>query len=339
MDIVLVIFGVLCLYRLKFVRCNDNYISISQTQQINGIFVFLILMSHFVTYIDSSLSLHHFYMLFRYFLKQLVVTSFLFFSGYGMYESFKKKKQNYINKIPRRFFKLLFQFDMAVILFLILSISLGRDLNLKHIILSFLAWEGIGNSYWYIFVVLSLYVIMFLSFKISNYKSPFSLIIFTIGSIVLIFAFIHVHKTSNWYNTIMCFGAGMWFSYFREYFDKIINKNTIIYLSILFISCVIFLISHHYMFDSLLAYEIMGVFFCLIIVILSKKIVLRNPVLSFLGQHVFSIYILQRIPMIIGEKIGLNQNFSLYFFFVLVTTMFIAVYFDKIVGYLEKKIF
>ncbi|WP_168082344.1 acyltransferase family protein [Massilimicrobiota sp. SW1139] len=339
MDIILVIFGLLCLYNLKIVKCNDNYVSISQTQQINGIFVFLILMSHFVTYIDTASSLHNSYMIFRQFLKQLVVTTFLFFSGYGMYESLKKKKENYINKIPQRFLKLLFQFDMAVFLFLILAIILGKDLSFKHVLLSFLAWEGLGNSYWYIFVVLSLYVCMFLSFKITNHKSPLSIILFTICSVGLIYFFIRVGKTSNWYNTIMCFAAGMWFSYFRDKLDRIVDKNLLIYILMLAVSILIFFVSHYYMFDSLIAYEIMGIFFCLTIVLISKKVVFNNPILSFFGQHVFSIYILQRIPMIIGENIGMSQNFWVYFLFVFISTIFIAYYFDKIVGFLQAKIF
>ena len=339
MNIILIVFLLLCLIGLKFTKDNENYVSPLQTQQINGIFVFLILMSHFVTYIDISLPIHSFYLEFRYFLKQLVVVTFLFFSGYGMFESFKIKKEKYVQKIPKRFLKLLFQFDLAVLFFFILAIFLGKEMTFKHIILSFLAWEGFGNSYWYIFVVLSLYVFMYISFRIANNKIPLSLIIFSLSSILLIWILIYAGKTSNWYNTIMSFVAGMWFSYLKDKFDYFVNKNNYNYVLTLILFIFIFSISHAFMFKSLIAYEIMGIFFCLSIVTISKKVKMNNPVLKFLGHHIFSIYILQRIPMIIGEEIGFQQNFMVYFIFVLLTTIVLSCVFDQVVSKLEKIFF
>lgn len=91
MTIVFLGFIVLCLFQLKFCADNEDYMSREQTQRINAVFVFLILMSHFVTYVDLDHTYSEFYLYVRNFLKQLVVVTFLFFSGYGMFESFKKK--------------------------------------------------------------------------------------------------------------------------------------------------------------------------------------------------------------------------------------------------------
>lgn len=339
MTYILIIFACLCLYKMKFVTNNQYYLSIEQTQNINAIFVFLIFMSHFVTYIDIHAPYHELYLVVRQYLKQLVVVTFLFFSGYGMYESFKKKGMKYISTIPLRFVKLLFQFDVAVLLFLILSICINKNLSLQQIILSFLGWSSIGNSNWYIFIILCLYIIMYISFRIAKYRDIQSLLLFTCGSILLIFVMRYLGKTSNWYNTILCFSSGMWFSYFKDKYTIFIDKSTYNYIIVLVLLLISFFIAHHFMFKSLISYELMAILFCMIIVTLNKKIEIHNPILNFFGQHIFSIYILQRIPMIIGKKVGMNQNFILYFIFCFVITLIISYIFDLVVGYLENCIF
>ena len=48
----------------------------------------------------------------------LMVTMFLFYSGYGVFESIKKKKEKYINTIPkRRFLKTLINFAIFYIFY------------------------------------------------------------------------------------------------------------------------------------------------------------------------------------------------------------------------------
>lgn len=340
MTIILLIFCFISLYKIKFCADNIDYISRNQTQRINGFFVFLIFMSHFVTYIDTStIRFIGTYLDIRFFLKQLVVVTFLFFSGYGMFESFKGKGEKYIDTIPNRFLKLLLRFDVAVLLFLITNLIIGQEYSLKWIFLSFLGWNSIGNSNWYVFVVLGLYVIMYVVFKILKCKSFPSLVGFTVGSVLFIFVLMKAGKIDGWYNTILSFTAGMWFSYYRQKFELAFKQSKIFYICGLSIVFLFFMICHQYMFDSLLAYEFMGVFFCLSIVFLSKKIYSGNPVLLWLGNHTFSVYILQRIPMILGKQIGLDNYFVIYFVICLLVTIVISYFFDIFTYKLESYIF
>lgn len=338
MTIIFLVFCGICLYKMKYCDNNVDYLSRDQTQRINGIFVFLIFLSHLSSYLDKSAVTNTLYSDIRFFLSQLVVTTFLFYSGYGLFESFKIKGKEYIDKLPIRFFKLLLRFDVCVLLFLIVAICLNIPLTLNQILYSFVAWEGIGNSYWYVFVMLSLYFVLYISFLISNYKKLNSVVCFTIGALLLIVIFNGVGKDAAWYNTIFSFVAGVWLSYCKEWFEKIIEKKKNYIIGFILVLCC-FLFMHYFRFESLIAYELMGVFFCLLIVFLSHKIYNANPVLKFLGIHTFSIYMLQRIPMIIGEYIGLNNNLPLFFLFTLLVTLFIACSFDFIVNKLERKIF
>lgn len=76
---------------------------------------------------------------------------------------------------------------------------------------------------------------------------------------------------------------------------------------------------------------------------ISMFVILRNPILMWLGNHIFGIYLLQRIPMILGEYVGLtNGGLSvtvLYFFVTLIVTLILAVLFHKITNIMSIKIF
>ena len=72
---------------------------------------------------------------------------------------------------------------------------------------------------------------------------------------------------------------------------------------------------------------------------LTMKVSFRSKVLSWFGEHVFSIYILQRIPMILLSRSGLAaQNRYGFILGVLVITMFLALVFDYLVGKLDQQI-
>jgi len=85
---------------------------------------------------------------------QLVVCMFLFYSGYGIMESFKIK-ENYVNQLPKnRIFKTLFNFDFAVLIYMLLYVFFQhKEIGLKKVLLSFIGWESFGNSNWYIFSI------------------------------------------------------------------------------------------------------------------------------------------------------------------------------------------
>ncbi len=323
MTLILFVFVII---NLVFLRKSKDHLSRRETVAINGIFVFLIFLSHMTGYIDTSAPIHQGYLVVQKYMKQLVVATFLFFSGYGMYLSYQKKGQAYIQTIPKRGLNLLLQFDVCVLLFLLVQTILKKRYSIQKIILALIGWEGIGNSYWYVFVLLSLYALMYVSFTLDK-KHP--LIPMILGSMLLIFFYQYMGKTSNWYNTICCFPAGM---IYARYKDKVRPS----FLSFLLLLGV-FLISHQFMFKSLIFYGLMAISFCLIFCYLDRYISFQNPVTTFLGNHAFAIFMLQRIPMIIGKAIGLHTHFYLYFFFNLAVTLILAVAFGNFVATKQLK--
>ena len=77
----------------------------------------------------------------------------------------------------------------------------------------------------------------------------------------------------------------------------------------------------------------------LIVVLASMKIKIGNPALSMLGKHVFSVYILQRIPMTIFKRLGLVNNNLNYFILCFAVTLLMAIVFDALMKKLDAKVF
>ena len=151
-----------------------DYCNKSQSCCIKGFFILVVFSRHVWPYLaEKGYSFSAFGdQIFRYIdsrLGQLLVVMFLFYSGYGVMESIKKKGVGYVKMMPiRRIFVTLANFDIAVLLFMITDILLGIDYPLSEVILAFSGWKSIGNSNWYIFVILCCYMSTYLAYFISS---------------------------------------------------------------------------------------------------------------------------------------------------------------------------
>lgn len=277
----------------------EHALSISQTTCINGIFVIFVFLSHFCQYVDTS-SLPYFqpYLFLRSHLGQLIVAPFLFYSGYGIMEQIKKKGNEYVNDIPRkRVIRIWLHFALAVLLFLIVDALIGDYYSTNQIILSFFAWESIGNSNWYIFAILCMYIATYVGFKCSSQKKTSIILVGAFSCIYIVT--MHFFKDGSWwYDTVLCYPAGMVLSYEKEKLQRRIERYNV---SALFICVLVTPLLYRFQ-GNLIAYELLAILFCLDIVLICSYIRIENQVLLFLGKHTFEIYILQRIPMLLLQN-------------------------------------
>ena len=96
-------------------------------------------------------------------LGQLIVSSCLFYSGYGVFESIKNKGNEYIKGFPRkRILNTLLNFDVAVLAFAFMDILLNIKFTTTQFLLSLIAWDSIYNSNWYIFCILICYAFTYI---------------------------------------------------------------------------------------------------------------------------------------------------------------------------------
>lgn len=288
----------------KFVKSgefNSDYMSKDTTGAINGIFVLLVFMCHISGYMKLGGSSDTIWLDLKSWLGQLVVVTFLFYSGYGMMCSIMKKGTPYVKGIfRRRFLSLFAHFDIAV---------------------------------------LCLYLILIVSFLIFRKHHIPGLIAMTVLTCGLAFALIKVGKPAWYYNTLILFPLGMWYAYLKKYIDKFVMKNNYIYMLCITVAVAAFVVGHKYRSAGLPVYWAWASAFMLIVVLASMKIKIGNPALSMLGKHVFSVYILQRIPMTIFKRLGLVNNNLNYFILCFAVTLLMAIVFDALMKKLDAKVF
>lgn len=340
----------LILFNIKFAKPKEFFEDVTshkRTNAINGIFVVIIFLSHFgKCFTDFNVYDTAFYSLPIMF-TQLIVVSFLFFSGFGLMESVKKKGQSYVKSIAtKRFPKLLLEYASCVLLYVAVQACMGNYYSFGHILLSLIGWVGVGNAYWFIFATFVFYIFMFVSFSIfkdrKNYL--FSVLGTTILTIVYIIAMKYILPQDPWnYNTLLCLPAGQFLSLYK---DKIINwlkmkkggvlLATIVVLLAIFIPLYIYCWNNVY---DVYTFNILSVIFAFLFVTIGMKVCVYNKILDFLGKHTFWIFILQNLFFNIFSYVGLvGVSTYLYFFVCLASTILCAVLFRIAFSKLENLI-
>lgn len=333
---VLCIYGVTVYQKPEF--CKD-YLLRENTMSVRGIFVFMVIGQHFITYTELNGAYDTFYMHVGQFLGQNIVTIFLFYSGYGVYESIKKKGKDYIRRIPvKRVLLTLLHFDCAVLIFCIVDKLLGKQYPLKQTLLAFTGWTGIGNSNWYVFAVLFTYIFTWIAFSILH-KYPVAGIIATTLLTVVYIVIVHHYRPQEgwWYNTILCYVAGMWYSHLKGKIEKVLFSEkypNIYYLA--FLGSVIAVILGKPHIGRLPIYIIWTLCFSVMVVLLTMKISVHNKILNWFGTYTFEIYILQRIPMMILSNLGLRNRPYIFLICSVMCTIGIAWVFKKILTCMDK---
>lgn len=330
MTIVLITVFFLILWKSRI--CNngyDGYMSREQTQMINGIFIILVFLRHFNQYVQLNAVIEVPFLYLNKIFGQLIVTTFMFYSGYGVMTSIMKE-HNYVNSMPRRrIFKTMLLFDIAICLYAVMNLCLNIEMTWKQIILSFVGWEGVGNSTWYIFAILMMYSFTYVGFRISRNDLIKGLLIttFFIAGYILI---IRKFKDSQYYNTVFCYAFGLWYAIAKKKIDnKILHNNNwwIAWGG----AAIAFAICAYCRDVNLILNQFYYLLFVLVIVLLSMRVKLDSSTLLWCGQNLLGLYILQRIPMILCKEWKLTSNIYLSLFVCIVVTIVLAVAFRKYV--------
>ena len=262
---------------------------------------------------------------------------FLFYSCFGIYESKKKKGFNYSQTLLYKAIILFIKSQIIILIYLAENIFILKNrITLKRYILSIIFKTGLGNSFWFAFTIIIFYIYCYLSF---NFCKNFYLGLIIINFICLI----HIYLVYNFYfqhwiipvQTVLCFLFGFYYSLFHQYSDKVIMKNDIFYFAALSIS-----IYFYYEFThpfTIIIRSIRNLLFTVIVLLISMKVRLKNNFLYFLNSHSYSIYLLQRLIMIIvhKKKLLIKYNF-IRISFEFTSIFFIACLFDKYTLFIDK---
>ena len=316
------------------VEGNNNfyydYMELKNTNSIKGIFVWMIILSHYKSYYKQKKKY-----LYRIILKcfgQKMVSLFLFYSGFGIFESIKKKGNKYIKTLLNKAKILFIKSQIILLFFLLNNLFLDIKMTLKKYILSIIFKTTIGNSNWFAFTIICFYIYSYISFI--TFKHNFYILGIIILNIICAF---HIYFVYNFYypnrlytiDNTFCFIVGFYYSLLKNYLNKIIMKNDITY----FLSLSFLILIYYYFYitkKTILIHLFMNLFFSLIIVLISMKIRFNNEFLNLLNSHSFSIYLLQRIVMrFIYYKQYFKNNELIRFFFEFILIILISTIFDK----------
>ena len=323
---------ILLLWHSRPCRVNPDCLDRETTNAIKGFFIGTVFFRHFVSYMDKPGVWHPVDSWFA----QLIVVMFLFYSGYGMMVQFENRGNAYIRTIPaKRILPTLVNFDIAVLLFGILGLLMGRAYTLKQFALSLVAWETVGNSNWYIFVILLCYTATLFCFSVflrrRNVMSWQRLLLLGLVFLVYVF-FVRRLKPHNWHDTIFAFWGGVAYGLFRVRFEHVLDR----YWSICLVVGVIGTFAlpllpsaGRWLWAVLNARALC---FALSILVASRRFHIESKPLSWCGRNLFPLYIYQRIPMLLCKHFhpaafagGCDEKWLPFFFFVsLAVTLGIA---------------
>ena len=297
------VYIVLALIGIKFAPKDGDSLSFDQTNALKGVGIMTVFFNHIYNdYLTPYNVLHHTFLdepfvFFESIMTGLFVGMFLFFSGYGVIESVKKKGANYINQMPvKRIGTTLFNFDIAVLVFLIANLLLHISFTHKHVLLSFLGWESIGNSNWYIFAYLCCCLFSYIALSLCSSRKK--AIVLASLLVIVYYVLMFFYKQPWWYNTIFCYPAGMLYSEYKEKINVFFNKN--FHISCLLV-LVLFVTSFAFSSNAIM-YNISSVAFSFLCVLFSMRVSLNSKPLIWLGANLFPLYIYQRLPMyVIGN--------------------------------------
>lgn len=338
--------AVVCFLSLRPVKngLNASYMSIENTTCVKGAFVLMVFLSHINNYFTQSEAytsspLNSAYIFVQSHLGQAIVVMFLFYSGYGVAQSIAKKGDSYVRSMPRRrVLKTLVNFDIAVAVFLFVDLAIGTlsDYSISRIFLSFTGWQSIGNSNWYIFAILILYLITYVSFSLFRENFKKSLWLVTALTVVYI-AVMAFFKDPWWFDTVILYPLGMWFSLGKDKITALFEKKKVWYY-ICFIALLAILLITAVFFENAVCYEIFMVAFCFAVVLFTMKLNFKSRILNFFGKHLFEIYIFMRVPMLLLLNFGVD-NIFVFTIVSLAATVLLSIVFHKIYSLISLKFF
>ena len=258
------------------------------------------------------------------------VAIFLFLSGFGLNESFKKKGftdfwKNRINKV----------FIPYMVLISIITIVKYNNFNLKIYLYDIL---GIKTSYWYIAFLLKQYILFYIC---SKFFCKVRLYIFVLCSIIFLFTFPNIEAEQSF-----SFLTGVLISEYYQDIKRMVEKRYLVVSIIFFIIGTIFLgikqlhfirlYEGHYIYSIIQLFIKLPYALLFISIVHYLNILISSRFLKFSGKISYELYL---VHMIFLQYI----NSNIYTAFLVIIVSYIISYlfflFNSFISSKLKKIY
>ena len=249
----------------------------------------------------------------------LFVGVFFFWSGYGLFKSFKSKQKYLSRFVSKRVVPVLVPYVIVCFLFTLERIFVFKEkMPLWFKITNF---TGITIGYyfgWYIQAIVVFYLVFYFAFKYSRYDFDAILYVFA-GVLLWVVAGLIIDHNDYfmrgqwWYNSTMLFPFGVLFAkneskiieFLKKRFKILVPSSIILFFLSFFFSRFMEFIGGYYgemmgfPFSKKILYRVLtltpqllaAVMFTLILLLICMKAKFHNKVLDFLGSHTLEIYL------------------------------------------------
>ncbi len=343
MTIILLIYVALVFWGASFAGrkgFHTDYCALMPANAVKGCFVMLVFFRHFKQYVELGSAFDRLFLLIDGQMGQMIVVPFLFFSGYGLMYGIRHKGTAYVREIPRkRALRVWVHFAFALLFFLAARILIGKRTRVKQFLLSLVCVKSIGNSNWYIMAIVLCYLFTWVAFMIFRKDGKKAAALQTLLVLVSI-AVMSRMLPDRYSNTILSFSAGIWYCLYQDKIEKLLAAKVPRYYVAVGITWTLLLLIGRLRDRSILLYDLGAVVFAFAMLLFTMKIRVNNKILQYMGSHVFSLYILQRLPMMVLAAVtDLAEKPYVFFVVSLVLTIPISWLFDEAVKRIDRLIF
>jgi hypothetical protein len=155
----------------------------------------------------------------------------------------------------------------------------------------------------------------------------------TVVSLMMILLLAQV-RSDYLYNTIPAYVLGVWYYCYKDVANRVLNKN---YFVVLILSLLLTAGLNIIGYRGFHAADVINsAVFCILLLTLTFKLEINNKIIGTLGNYVFEVYILQRIPYTAFG--AMNLNVHLYFLLSVIVLAIMAYAFKKLVLMITKLI-
>lgn len=269
------------------------------TACVNGLFIIFVFASHGMQYVPKSAlsSLDYFYIATARRLGQLIVTTFLLYSGYGIMESIASKK-DYAARLPLcRIAPFVLDVSIALVPFALIRLANGNMPTLNDLLLAVVGRTSLGNSNWYIFAILCMWLATWIAFRLTKSPQKGAALAFLLTVVYALVLWIDDPEATRWYNTIFCYPAGMALSlYLKAHGGDLDMRRRLLLLCVCLAA---FATSYVIREPYAVMYNVRSIAFALLVTLVVIKSRWVSAPLVWAGENLFYLYIYQRLFMIL----------------------------------------
>ena len=269
---------------------NEAYLSIDTGKNLRGFFAVVVVCHHLAQRVDAGFLFQQFNHV-----GHLCVAVYFFLSGYGLQRSHMASESYKKHFLQRRLPKILLPYVTVTALFWVENMLNGVVYSLTDILWAILTGSPIVSFSWYIISICCFYIAYWVFMHICEKNNPMMILCAGLWFVVYLAICMLLGYGGWWYNTPQLLILGIaWACYEKE----IVNRLTIHYKKAVWITAAAFIVA--FILKSiipltpfpLLFTMLTGIFFVALVMLLSLKATIGNPVLRFLGDISLETYLI-----------------------------------------------